>query len=135
MMQDCVSRCMDSNSNQHLRCSKAKENIAPLRLLDLIYDDRVRVVKTEGLILKYAILSYCWGRSAAVEAARTFQSNVSQRVVNFPLSSLPQALRDSVIVARSLQIQYIWIDSLCIVQDSNEWPIEAGRMMDHYANS
>jgi hypothetical protein len=54
----------------------------------------------------------------------------------FSLSDLPNTCRDAVVVARALGVRYIWIDSLCIVQDSKEdWEREAAAMCDVYSNA
>ncbi|KAH8159037.1 hypothetical protein CIB48_g9211 [Xylaria polymorpha] len=48
-------------------------------------------------------------------------------------NSLPKTFREAVDVARALQIQYLWIDSLCIIQDNREdWEREAAKMMKVY---
>lgn len=135
MICDWVSSCVDSKSDQHAGCSKTRENIAPLRLLDVMDGDTVRLVETEGLILNYAILSYCWGPSTAMVVARTLKSNISMRMAAFPFSSLPPTLQDGITAARKLKIQYIWIDSICIVQDSDEWLTESKRMMSYYEHA
>ncbi|PQE11538.1 heterokaryon incompatibility protein [Rutstroemia sp. NJR-2017a BVV2] len=45
-------------------------------------------------------------------------------------------MQDAVKIARSLGIFYIWIDSLCIIQDSDEdWKAEAAKMGDVYAGA
>jgi hypothetical protein len=45
------------------------------------------------------------------------------------LSELPRTFRDAVEVTRGLGYEYIWIDSLCIVQDDpKDWKEEAPRM-------
>ncbi|KIW88461.1 uncharacterized protein Z519_11030 [Cladophialophora bantiana CBS 173.52] len=44
-------------------------------------------------------------------------------------------LEDVIIVARRLKIQYIWIDSMCIVQDSDEKWCTESRRMSYYENS
>ncbi|KAK8098908.1 uncharacterized protein PG998_012149 [Apiospora kogelbergensis] len=50
--------------------------------------------------------------------------------------SLPQTFMDAIRVARSLGSEYLWIDSLCIVQDSLEdWCRESATMRDVYRNS
>lgn len=66
---------------------------------------------------KYVYLSYRWGgpqqfalRSSSLE---TLQSK-------FLVDLLPQTLKDAVEVTRSLGIRYLWIDALCIIQDSAE---------------
>ena len=47
------------------------------------------------------------------------------------VKSLPNTFRDAITVTRSLGVRYLWIDALCIVQDSEEdWMSEAGKMAD-----
>jgi hypothetical protein len=52
------------------------------------------------------------------------------------MDDLPPTFQDAVKLVRALGIQYIWIDSLCIVQDDEkEWRQEASRMGDIYGSS
>jgi hypothetical protein len=46
--------------------------------------------------------------------------NIFQLKKAIPVSSMPRTFQDAVCVARSLKMKYLWIDSLCIVQDSQE---------------
>ncbi|OCL15471.1 HET-domain-containing protein, partial [Glonium stellatum] len=81
----------------------------------------------------YAALSYCWGQSRILT---TTTSTLAQRKEGFSLNELPKTCRDAIIVARELSIPYLWIDSLCIVQDSQlDWETEAGRMCSVYQNA
>lgn len=55
---------------------------------------------------------------------------------NIPYSCLPQTFRDAVAVTRRLGIPYLWIDSLCIIQDSpDDWAAESARMAYIYENA
>jgi hypothetical protein len=123
---------VDSNPGSHQDCPKSTENPAPLRLVDVMSSDMLRLVETKGSILKYAALSYCWG---PCKAAGTRTSNVEERMISFSLASLPRTLQESIVIARTLKIPYIWIDRICIVQGSGEWATEAGKMMSYYANA
>lgn len=52
------------------------------------------------------------------------------------MTSLPRTFSDTISVVRKLGIRYLWINSLCIVQDSTaDWELEASRMGDYYWNS
>jgi hypothetical protein len=52
------------------------------------------------------------------------------------LADLPLTFRDAISLTRRLGIQYIWIDSLCIIQEDNvDWHNEAPRMERVYGNS
>lgn len=67
---------------------------------------------------KYAALSYVWGK---VSQPLLQTDNVKLLAVKESLSSLPvpQTIKDAMLVCRLLNIRYLWVDSLCIIQDSN----------------
>lgn len=82
---------------------------------------------------RYIALSYRWGQHQQL----TLQtSNLKHFKDGLPISGLPKTFRDLVQVARMLGINYLWIDALCIIQNSDEdWKEESVRMRDIYANS
>lgn len=52
------------------------------------------------------------------------------------LSSFPQTLRDAITITKSLGFRYLWIDALCILQDSKgDWEKEAAVMGKVYFNA
>ncbi|KAF3039152.1 hypothetical protein E8E12_004021 [Didymella heteroderae] len=56
--------------------------------------------------------------------------------VNIPLGDLPSLFQDAIIITRQLGLRYLWIDSLCIIQDSlRDWETEAAKMASIYQNS
>jgi Heterokaryon incompatibility protein (HET) len=53
-----------------------------------------------------------------------------------PINSLPRTFQDAIMAVREFNIRYIWIDSLCIIQDSDEdWKFEAAQMDVVYRNA
>jgi hypothetical protein len=68
---------------------------------------------------------------------RTIKGNTQiHSSVGLELDQLPLTFRDVVEVSRRLHITYVWIDSLCIIQDSDEdWRFEAASMADIYENA
>lgn len=53
-----------------------------------------------------------------------------------PVELFRRTLRDAMDITRRLGYRYIWIDSLCIIQDSSEdWAVEALTMKDVYGNT
>jgi hypothetical protein len=59
----------------------------------------------------------------------TIRSVLEQRKRMIEVQDMPANYKDAVIVARRLGIRYLWIDSLCIVQDDAEdWEREAALM-------
>lgn len=119
---------------QH-RCFQ-KESTLPTRVIDVNLGRNpgsVRLIDSNGQSGRYITLSHCWGESHRVTTTKaTFQSHKS----GIPLASLPATFRDAVEIARYLKIPFLWIDSLCIVQDDvRDWEVEASRMGDVYANA
>ncbi|KAF2460082.1 heterokaryon incompatibility protein-domain-containing protein [Lineolata rhizophorae] len=83
--------------------------------------------------IRYAALSHCWG---GTDTICTLRSNLSQHQSRIHLSTLPKTFADAVVLCRRLDIPYLWIDSLCIVQDdADDWAREAARMAEVYSNA
>jgi hypothetical protein len=50
-----------------------------------------------------------------------------QKAVQF--SSLPRTFREAIAITRALGIAYLWVDSLCIIQDDDDdWRAESAKM-------
>ncbi|KAK8119754.1 uncharacterized protein PG998_004380 [Apiospora kogelbergensis] len=95
---------------------------------------RLRVVETsKGLrSSSYATLSHRWGHNITLKLTT---ANLAEYTSSVPTRLLPQTYRDAAAVARRLGVNYIWIDSLCIIQDSREdWSIESSTMGKVYEN-
>jgi hypothetical protein len=82
---------------------------------------------------QYAALSHCWGGS---QPLRTLTENLDDMKTGIEWICLPNTFQDGITVACRLKILYIWIDSLCIIQDSKEdWEIESSKMWAYYNNA
>jgi hypothetical protein len=82
---------------------------------------------------EYISLSHCWGSPSSGMIMLTKQTLESFKKMISP-ETLPQTFRDAMHVARFVGTPYLWIDSLCIIQDSKEdWQREALRMWEVYA--
>ena len=69
---------------------------------------------------------------------RTTVSNYEARKTGFSLAILPKAFQDTILVARILKVPYVWIDSICIIQDGDsgqDWLAEASKMSQYYQQS
>ena len=67
---------------------------------------------------------------------KTTKDTLSKRKVGIRLSQLPQTFQDAVYVCLGLGIQFLWIDSLCIIQgDRLDWEQESAKMAGIYAGS
>lgn len=83
--------------------------------------------------VSYVALSHCWGGTIP---AQTVKDNLESRSRGFSVAELPQNFRDAIEVTRSLGIRFLWIDSLCIIQDdTNDWEQEAVNMGNVYTHA
>ncbi len=104
----------------------------PSRVLDISDPNFVRLHHVTGRESGgYACLSHCWGTTRFL---MTTQSNLDDHYSHIPWASLPKSFQDAITITRRLRIPYLWVDSLCIVQDDKEdWKHESGEMADIYA--
>lgn len=90
---------------------------------------------------RYVALSYVWGRLPHDELPyRTTRSNVINHIHHGGLEAawdkLPQTIQDAILLVSRLGERYLWIDSLCIVQDSDtSWRLNAKSMHVVYGNA
>lgn len=79
---------------------------------------------------RYVTLSHCWGSYMPL---RLLKNNISSLKQGIRFS---QTFQDAMVVAQRLGVRYIWIDSLCIIQDSEEiWLEQSALMGQIYSNS
>lgn len=106
----------------------------PTRVIDIgEAGQRPRLIVSHGRRARYATLSHCWGGQSWVGA--TTQSLARLRD-GFDIGAIPKTYADTIMVARSLGIQFLWIDSFCIVQDDREdWAAESQKMGDIYEHA
>ncbi|KAJ8494837.1 hypothetical protein ONZ51_g2056 [Trametes cubensis] len=93
----------------------------PTRLIDCSDPGHVRIIETNEKMhgVRYVALSYVWGTGS--QAHRTTTANLSARTrVGIAPETLPQTIRDAIYVTRTLEFRFLWLDSLCIIQDSAE---------------
>ncbi|KAH9885756.1 heterokaryon incompatibility protein-domain-containing protein [Cubamyces lactineus] len=91
----------------------------PSRLLDCSYPLRVRIVATNRHMReRYIALSYVWGGD---QPHRTSTTNLASYIKDgIDLWTLPRTIQDAIHVTHTLGIRFLWVDSLCIIQDSQE---------------
>ncbi|KAK0613663.1 heterokaryon incompatibility protein-domain-containing protein, partial [Immersiella caudata] len=129
---------VDSCNKSHHKCKTARPGL-PKRVLDVgtpTGGGVIRLCRSESAPSndkRYVALSHCWG---ATPLPKTLTSNVEERREGIEFSHLPRSFQDAVTVTRSIGIRYLWIDSLCIIQDDQtDWQVELSRMADIYNNA
>lgn len=102
----------------------------PTRLLDCTDPNYPRLISPNEGHDKYLALSYVWGED---QMHKTTRSNLSTYEQGISPSLLPATIRDAIRVTYLLGFRWLWVDSLCILQDSYEDKLhEIGRMHHIY---
>jgi hypothetical protein len=119
--------------NHGATCGGGGETTLPARVID-VSETRLRLYQSSSRETgKYVALSYCRG------GPRDFQTTVhtmAERLSGFAIEDLPLTLQDAVTVTRNLGLRYLWVDSVCIIQDNSEDRVhEVSRMAGIYKNA
>ncbi|KAL9622297.1 MAG: hypothetical protein Q9160_003308 [Pyrenula sp. 1 TL-2023] len=81
--------------------------------------DTVQLVEFNDQRGRYVALSYCWGISPSDQQVVTTTENIESHLQRINVANLPQTIQDAITVTRRLALEYLWVDALCIVQDSD----------------
>ncbi|KAH8649482.1 heterokaryon incompatibility protein-domain-containing protein [Tricladium varicosporioides] len=119
----------------HINCPKPTATYFPSRILNVGLDSQL--VHLESHVFQgskpYVTLSHCWGSG---DILKTTSRNFNQMKNGIQISSLSDSFLNAVSITRALGFTYLWIDSLCILQDSIEdWSFQASQMHKVYSNS
>lgn len=112
----------------------------PTRLIDVGTTDAPSlhlVERADGNITaNYIALSHCWGRPTRKKRFCTYTDNIQDLKQHIPFDELPLTFQHAVTATRALRVRYLWIDSLCIIQeDPEDWKVEAAKMEDVFTSA
>lgn len=129
MIKGWLERCDASHS-----CPPQQDHILPCRVIDVGSDTKdPKLVITSGRTGRWVALSHCWGLKLPI---RTDSHNINQHCKTIPLSTLTANFRDAILITRGLGLTFLWIDALCIIQDSiQDWYNESLKMSYVYENA
>jgi len=125
---------------KHSNCKPRNTNFMPTRIVHVgtwgtlvpIHLEISADSKSLNQERRYCSLSHRWTGDELVLK----NANVGAMMKNIPLDCLSKATRDAILITRHLGLRYLWVDTLCIVQDSHEdWTREAATMAHVYENS
>lgn len=123
-----VSDC----SWKHPRCKKTSSEVLPDRVVFVGSGSDPRLVEPRGARGRYIALSHRWGGQLPM---RLTKDTFDEFKCSIPFSKFPKSFQDAIRICRALAIEYIWIDSICIMQDSSDdWDIQGSKMDQVYAN-
>lgn len=128
-----VNSWLQQCTRRHAACMAPLSKL-PKRLVS-VSREIPQLIETKALAYsKYVTLSHCWGNS--VDMIKTTKGNLTHRKAGIDWEELPQIFKDAIALTRSIDCQWIWIDSLCIIQDDEiDWEEESIKMAEIYSNS
>jgi hypothetical protein len=131
-----ISSWLDECYTCHLSCERPTSLPLPSRVLDLgppSEQQQLRLIPGEGRRGQWVALSHAWGD---FQPLRTTKETLPVHQAEIKWSELPPTFQDAVVITKKLGFQYLWIDSLCIIQDSpDDWDREAATMASVYGSA
>ncbi|KAJ3522876.1 hypothetical protein NM208_g12679 [Fusarium decemcellulare] len=124
-----------SCEKSHPMCKTAFSSaFYPKRLIEIIDGERAKLVSPNQKPGHYVAFSHCWGQ--AHYTTTLLSSNMHALSQNIRVKTLPKSYQEAIGFCRKLGLRFIWIDSLCIMQDSNDdWKQQAPQMHQVYGNA
>lgn len=132
-----IAEWMAECHERHPHCQGSEERALPSRVLDVYNHDGELMVRLKTDVEpsdRYIALSYCWGKVGnpmmlLLDNLADFDRGVSVRV-------LPKTIKDAATVTNILGYRYLWVDALCIIQNSeSDKSTELSKMHAIYENS
>ena len=146
MVREWLTTCVSSHEACRSSLLKSSGSISgaagenttlPTRVVDVgslgEFRPHPRLFETKGISGTYLSLSHRWGSTPKL---RTKLSKLGDFQSELPMDLMPPTFRDAMEVTRQLDFRYLWIDSLCIVQDDpDDWRVESQKMGDIFESS
>ncbi|KAK3995000.1 hypothetical protein QBC44DRAFT_378823 [Cladorrhinum sp. PSN332] len=145
-----LESCLEHSSCQELVNSRSLPAASwPGRMIKIL-DDSIRVVPfdTATMIGEYAALSYCWGPPSELKKNPPYRMTTStmsklQSESGALMQEMPLTIQQAFKFCKVLDIDYIWVDSLCILQAQGpndlpaikDWHVESPKMETVYSRS
>ena len=109
---------INNRIQQHASCPYESGLPLPTRVIDVGRpgeSSEPALLVTDGQCGDWVALSHCWGKG---QAFKTKTNNLEGLRRAMLLNILPATIRDAISITKWLGYQYLWVDSLCIIQDS-----------------
>lgn len=141
LLNSLVHHCDEKHECMAVQGPTESSSELPTRIIDVgRYDaEPIRLVETSqepAATGRYIALSHRWGDLRREQRFCTYADNLTQRKERIEFDELPASFQDAVRVTRALGVRYLWIDSLCIIQeDPKDWAAESGKMEDVFSHA
>ena len=127
---ECFSNCVRT----HDECPQPKPALLPDRVIDCSDTKKPKIIVTGGNQYGfYVALSYVWGGPQPMTTTTNIDEYVRE---GLDMQKFPQTIQDAVVVTHNIGQRYLWIDALCILQDSSKDKArQLGAMRSIYRNA
>jgi hypothetical protein len=132
-----LSACDLTSKDTHRVCSMSEQPFVPTRLIEVSQSTngyQLRLVQGTTLDkARYSALSYCWGGK---QEKQLTNENLQTYEQGIPWTDLPNTLKDAAAATYRIGLRYLWIDSMCIIQnDTVDKPNEISQMAQIYTHA
>jgi hypothetical protein len=133
-----IRNWLQTCQREHMRCKTAHlsepiHNVGTFRLIHIgtKSNPKVHLSSTEDMESwpKYTTLSHRW--TSATRTTRLLWSNIEKYFVDIDTDMWPAVYKQALYVTREIEVRYLWVDSICIVQDSKDDWTEQSSLMDY----
>ena len=132
LAREWIDTCLDNHNScsgigmSPAEGSKALRRPPFMRLIDILNMNVISALPNS----EYAALSYVWGKSQhRLEATKANYLSLEEKD-SLLKHQLPRTIEDAIQVAKKLDLRYLWIDGLCIIQDSLDHKKSQIKVMD-----
>ncbi|KAF2686072.1 HET-domain-containing protein, partial [Lentithecium fluviatile CBS 122367] len=130
------AECWLSNCiSDHKPCTTAPVALLPTRIIDVSHPSNpLLYVSSYEVKGQYFALSYCRCHSTKDHVLIT--STLADMQKSITLQSLLKTIPDAITITHRFGYRFIWIDALCILQDSlDDWECKASEMCSIYSRA
>ena len=106
-----INNCLANHTDCH-----QNHQVLPTRVINISRANPV-LQGGDGINARYVALSHRWGSKLTIT---TTEATIKDWQREIPISKLSRTFLDAITVSKKLGVEYLWIDSLCIIQDSTE---------------
>jgi hypothetical protein len=133
-IKDCSAHPMCNQTVSGSSTIVADRSPLPTRCIEISKGlKKVYLRETIGMQGCYITLTHRWNHDTG--NSKTTVTNYRDRLDGRGFGPLPKLFQDVFIIAEKLDVKYVWIDSICIIQhgdDYADWHEEAPKMAQYY---
>jgi hypothetical protein len=111
-----INDCQEKHSCAVIGDAVRDPQLSDFLLIDVVADCLVSANPTHT---KFITLSYVWGNVPTLKTTlETLPALKNEGSLSHSRDQLPRIIKDSILLTKHLALRYLWVDALCIIDDS-----------------